>query len=227
MTPSLPILYTFRRCPYAMRARAALISLKIQCEVREIVLWQKPQELLKASSKGTVPVLILADGNVIEESLEIMLWALNHNDAQNLMSKDSTVQSKIRDLILKNDTEFKRALDGYKYPQKYPEQSLETWRDLGLNFLNQLESLLALSAHLFGQHATYGDLAILPFVRQFSRVDPAWFMASELPKLKTWLENWLNSELCAAVMQKYPLWTQGTLTTLIPSVCDFSREPKP
>jgi glutathione S-transferase len=210
-----------------MRARAALLSLKIQCEVREIVLWQKPPALLTASPKGTVPVLILTDGSVIEESLEIMLWALKQNDEQSLMPKDSTVQSKIRDLILKNDTVFKRALDGYKYPQKYPEQSLEAWRDLGLDFLNELEALLTMSAHLFGQHLTYGDLAILPFVRQFSRVDPAWLIASKLPKLKTWLENWLNSELCAAVMQKYPLWTEGTLTTLIPSVCDFSREPKP
>jgi len=181
-----------------MRARAALLTKKIQCEVREILLSKKPQQLFKVSPKGTVPVLILPDGKVLEESLDIMHWA---------MREEKPLSEEATSLIYKNDTEFKINLDKYKYSGRESEERKQDHRNLALIFLNELEKKLQTSSFLFGDEMTFADLAILPFVRQFSLVEPEWFAACGLQKMNIWLRNWLDAPLHAAIMQKYPLWS--------------------
>lgn len=196
---TLPILYSYRRCPYAMRARMALFYAGIQVEIREISLRDKPAHMLAVSPKGTVPVLCLPDGLVIEQSLDIMYWALHQSDRDGWLSSD---QELIETLIRENDGAFKQALDRYKYPERYPEQVQEMHRKQGEFFLSKLESLLVRSRNLLGNHPSIADVAIFPFVRQFAAVDSAWFEASEYLKLNAWLLSWTSSELFQKVMQK-------------------------
>lgn len=193
MTTTLPILYSFRRCPYAMRARFALHIAKIPYEHREISLKNKPLEMLEISPKGTVPVLLLADGKIIEESLDIMIWAMGAH----LSPEDS-------ELITQNDTSFKRALDRYKYPGRYPEEEGVNYRDHCVLFLEKLESRL--NPFLSGDTPTLVDMALFPFIRQFSSVDPEWFEVQPYPHLIKWLDYFMSSELYEQVMQKHPLW---------------------
>jgi glutathione S-transferase len=193
MTTKLPILYSFRRCPYAMRARFALHLAKIPHEHREISLKDKPLEMLKISPKGTVPVLLLLDGRVLEESLDIMIWAMG-----------GKLSPEDRDLIMENDTSFKRALDRYKYPGRYSEEENVNYRDNCVLFLEKLESRL--DPFLSGDKPTLVDMALFPFIRQFSSVDPEWFEAQSYPHLKKWLNYFITSELYNKVMEKHPLW---------------------
>ncbi len=206
MNNSLPILYTFRRCPYAMRARAALISSKIQCEVREILLSDKPQQMLKISPKGTVPVLLLPNGNVLEESLDIMRWAMKEN-------KESPEEAE--NLILKTNTDFKKNLDRYKYSSHEPIEARHTYRNLAVTFLNELEKRLETSPFLFGSEISFADIAILPFVRQFSLIEPDWFVSCGLPKINSWLKSWYDNQSFSAVMKKYPLWVEGQSSKIL------------
>lgn len=199
---TLAILYTYRRCPYAMRARMALCAAGIQVEMREISLREKPRHLLEVSPKGTVPVLVLPDGQVIDQSLDIMHWALRQRDSEGWLTAPAI---EVATLIQENDTAFKRALDRYKYPERYPEASQHIYRQLGEAFLQTLEARLSEHPYLLGQHATLADVAIFPFIRQFSGVDNYWWMSAPYPKLRVWLEAWLNSALFANIMQKYPL----------------------
>jgi glutathione S-transferase len=199
-----PILYTFRRCPYAMRARSVLISCGIQCEVREILLKEKPIELLQASPKGTVPVLILPSGEVIEESLDIIQWALKQKPDTPLIPSDLQIKEDIENLIQLNDTDFKKNLDTYKYQKE--NDSKEIARAKCEDFLKVIEEKLNASNWLFESRLTYGDLAVLPFVRQFSLVEPNWFKDAPYPKLKDWLNQWIQSPLFEQVMQKYKVW---------------------
>ena len=211
---NLPILYTFRRCPYAMRARAALIQSSIPFELREVVLRAKPAAMLTASPKGSVPVLVLPDGRVIEQSWDIMLWALRHNDAQNWLGEHEDNLPAALPLVLENDTTFKRALDCYKYPERHLDQPQHFYRAQGEVFLQQLEARLNITAFLLGKEMSIADAALLPFVRQFAAVDAAWFPSAPYPKLRDWLDRFTTSELFAQVMQKFPVW--------IPA-CDFSE----
>ena len=209
MSP-LPILYSFRRCPYAMRARLALAVSGHTCEHREVVLRNKPQGLLQASPKGTVPVLVLPDGRVLEHSLDIMLWTLARHDPQGwLAPSQGDVQSMLA-LIAECDGPFKQALDRCKYPSRYPEADPGAERTKAVAWLDTLEQRLAAQPHLFGHHAALADMAIAPFVRQFAGIDADWWAAQPWPRLQAWLAQWQASGLLASVMHKLPAWVDGT-----------------
>ena len=205
---ALPILYSFRRCPYAMRARLALASSEQTCELREVVLRDKPPELLAASAKGTVPVLVLAAG-VIDESLDIMRWSLDRNDPARWLTPEQGTLADMLDLIRRCDSEFKLQLDRYKYPDRHAGDR-ELHRASGATFLIELNSRLTQQNHLFGRRTALADMAIVPFVRQYASVDEAWFAAQPWPALQRWLLEFTQSELFARVMHKYPQWRAGT-----------------
>ena len=194
----LPILYSYRRCPYAMRARMALKYAGITVELREITLKDKPAAMLKASPKATVPVLVLPDGRVIEQSLDIMHWALQQQDNDGWLSADSNMTQL---LITENDGSFKQALDKYKYATRFPEQSAGVYRTQGEVFLQKLEKLLSQSEYLLGHQISLADVAIFPFVRQLSGVDTVWFEATPYSKLKIWLKTLIESELFLNIMK--------------------------
>ncbi|MEZ0289283.1 MAG: glutathione S-transferase, partial [Methylophilus sp.] len=198
---ALPILYSYRRCPYAMRARMALWAAQIQLEVREVSLREKPQHLLQISPKATVPVLQLPDETVLEQSLDIMHWALQQNDVQGWLGGNVAMADT---LIGVNDGEFKKALDRYKYPERYPEQSALFYRQQGEQFLQRLEALLSEHRFLLGDSASIADVAIFPFIRQFAAVDAEWFAQSDYVSLRAWLAGWVESALFDEVMQKFP-----------------------
>jgi glutathione S-transferase len=198
---SKAILYSYRRCPYAMRARMALRVAGIEVEQIEISLRDKPQAMLAISPKGTVPVLQCADGRVIDQSLDIMRWALKQNDPQRWLQRaEETEQLR---LVQRNDTDFKYWLDRYKYAERYPEFSSLHYREqAGFALLNDLEVKLARSPYLGGQDPCLSDVAIFPFVRQFAAVDANWFSTAEFPALRRWLNGWLESDLFMSVMAK-------------------------
>lgn len=202
-----PILYSFRRCPYAMRARAALYIANQSVELREIVLKNKPASMLEASVKGTVPVLIVGD-QVIDESLDIMLWALHRNDPKQWLLPDL---KDTLELINLNDNVFKYWLDRYKYADRYPEHTQAYYRENGEVFLNQLNTQLSQSRFLFGSHITLADAAIMPFIRQFSLVDEKWFNASHYPALQMWLNTLQEHRRFTYVMQKYTPWQPNSI----------------
>ncbi|MDD2933298.1 MAG: glutathione S-transferase [Methylotenera sp.] len=196
---SLPILYSYRRCPYAMRARMALKYAGIPVEIREISLKDKPAHLLQVSPKGTVPVLVLPGGKVIDQSIEIMYWALHENDVDGWLSADA---SQTRQLIDENDSSFKQALDKYKYAIRFPEQSAQVYRTEGEAFLSKLERKLEVTSFLVADTLSLADIAIFPFIRQFAAVDATWFESADYLKLKTWLKHLVESELFQSVMEK-------------------------
>ncbi|GAN61675.1 glutathione S-transferase [Acetobacter cibinongensis] len=199
----LPILYSFRRCPYAMRARLALLASQTDCEIREVKLAQKPPEMLALSPKGTVPVLVQPDGMVMEESLDIMLAALRHNDPLGWLSHYNS------DLVLKNDTHFKFHLDRYKYSTRYNTDALEH-RAKALGILNELERLFDPAfPFLDGQAMSLMDAALAPFVRQFAATDTAWFDAQRLPAIQRWLMAFTGSRLFERAMIRLPVWQAG------------------
>jgi len=200
---SFHILYSYRRCPYAMRARMALKYAGIALEIREIELKNKPAHMLKVSPKATVPVLVLSDGTVLEQSLEIMFWALQQQDKDDWLIADSELTQQ---LIAENDIIFKQALDKYKYAIRFPEQSAEVYRTQGEVFLQRLEILLIQSQYLLSSQISLADIAIFPFIRQFSGVDTMWFKAAPYPKLKIWLKTLIESELFTNIMQKQPAY---------------------
>jgi len=199
-----PILYSFRRCPYAMRARLALWTSGVQCELREILLKDKPTEMLELSPKGTVPVLVLADGLVLDESLDIMDWALQGQDAV-LAFENGVVKS----LIEQNDGIFKSHIDGYKYAGRYKKCDSQAHFVQAQDFLGQLEACLSRSVYVCGDDKTAADIAIFPFVRQFAGVDPKAFQGLPFPHVQKWLDNALNHASFQKIMQKYPLWKPG------------------
>ena len=201
-----PILYSYRRCPYAMRARMALSYAGIQVEIREIALREKPAHMLAVSPKGTVPVLVLASNEVLEQSLDIMDWALQQSDVDEWIIQDQAGQKLTADLIATNDGAFKKSLDKYKYAIRFPENPPEIYRAQGEEFLQRLEILLQENTYLCRNTISKADVAIFPFVRQFSMVDENWFERADYPSLKAWLNGLLNSQLFLGVMQKYPVW---------------------
>ncbi|TFY90495.1 glutathione S-transferase [Pseudomonas kairouanensis] len=195
---SAALLYSFRRCPYAMRARLALRYSGVCVQIVEVSLKAKPAEMLALSPKGTVPVLSV-DGQVIEESLQIMQWALAQHDPDNwLLQGDPQVLA----LITENDQDFKHHLNRYKYAERYPEQPMEHYRAQGEVFLQKLEGLLAERDYLLANHLTLADAALAPFVRQFAHVDRVWFAGTSYKRLQAWLQRFLESPLFVAVMAK-------------------------
>ena len=201
----LPILYSFRRCPYAMRARMALVASGAEVMLREVLLKGKPAELLAASPKATVPVLVLSDGRVVEESLDVMQWALENRDPLNWLEGEALES----DWISACDGDFKHWLDRYKYSERYPEHTAEDYRQKAETFVQKLEDWLSVSDWVGGDAANAVDVALFPFVRQFVGVDPSWWQQAPYPKVRLWLENWLNSALFSAIMAKYPRWESG------------------
>jgi glutathione S-transferase len=194
-----PLLYTFRRCPYAIRARLAIATAGVTVTEHEVSLRDKPAQMLAISPKGTVPVLHLADGSVIEESIDIMRWALAQHDPDGWLEVNA---DEAATLIRTNDAEFKHALDRYKYPNRYPERSATEYRGEGERFLAQLETRLSNQPFLSGSQIRWVDAAIFPFIRQFAAVDPAWFSTAPYPHLRRWLDGWLVSPLFLKVMAK-------------------------
>ena len=195
----LPLLYSYRRCPYAMRARMALKYAKINAEIFEIDLKDKPAAMLKASPKGTVPVLVLPNGEVLEQSLYIMRWALQQGDEAGWLDVDNQLSHA---LIAENDGSFKQALDKYKYASRFPEHPAEFYRAQGEIFLQKLEALLIQENYLMGAKLSLADIAIFPFIRQFAAVNQAWFESAPYPKLNAWLLGLTHSALYLDVMRK-------------------------
>ncbi len=217
MQQSFPVLYSFRRCPYAMRARLALSISGQHCTLREVVLRDKPAEMLTLSPKATVPVLLLCDDQVLEESLDIALWALDRNDPQQWLSPEMGTLADMKALIADSDGPFKHHLDRYKYATRYEEGTDPVHhRDAGVHFLSPLNDRLGQHAHLFGDRPALADFAIFPFIRQFANTDRDWFDRQPLPNLQSWLAGHLNSELFQSVMKKWPVWTPGDAETLFP-----------
>lgn len=204
----LPILYSFRRCPYAMRARLALLATNTTVELREIVLRDKPAAMIEASPKATVPVLVLPDGTVIEESREIADWALSRHDPQGWLDAD---HDAIAAMIDHNDGPFKRALDRYKYPSRYADEAIDrdAQRAAAGTIIMGYQERLAAHRYLLGEHATWADYAVLPFVRQFAHVDRDWFWAQDWPHVLAWLEAFLASSAFQAAMEKFHRWQPG------------------
>ncbi len=211
---SVPVLYSFRRCPYAMRARLAIVSSGCTVELREVLLRNKPDDMLLHSSKGEVPVLLTEVG-VIEQSLEIMQWALAINDPRGWLS-DAERNSQSLELIQINDDHFKQHLDHYKYADRFPEHSSAFYRQQGEQFLQQLDQRLQQHQYLCGEQESLADTAIFPFIRQFAFVDYDWFKESPYAALRTWLEAGLNSALFETAMVKHPPWAPGDTEVLFP-----------
>lgn len=212
---SLSCLYSFRRCPYAMRARLGLLFAELPVELREITLKNKPAKMLAISPKGTVPVLQLADGVVIEESREIMEWALEQQDPQELLNPKTLHQGNT--LIEQNDQEFKHWLDRYKYADRHLEMTQTEYRQKGEAFLQILEALLTKNTYLLGDSVTIADIGIMPFVRQFAHVDRDVFYSLPYPKLQIWLKNWLAHPLFIQAMTKFQPWQDGDEPVIFPS----------
>ncbi len=194
-----------------MRARMVLLHSKIQCEIREIKLSNKPKEMLTISPKGTVPVLILENGDILDESLDVMLWAIEQGNLRNLFNSG---KKEILDLIKINDGEFKDAIDRYKYSSLYPEKPMIEYRKMGELFLEKIESYLEKNKFIFGKNISLADLAIFPFIRQFCRVDIDWFNSSLFKKIKEWTLFFEGSENFIDIMRKIKPWTTGDKPTL-------------
>jgi glutathione S-transferase len=213
--PALPVLYTFRRCPYAMRARLAIAVSAVPVELREVALRSKPAELLAASSKGTVPVLVLPGGEVIDQSLDVMRWALDQHDPRGWLQPERGALADMLALIGECDGEFKQHLDRYKYPNRYLQERgcesapsdagfAESHREAASVWLAELAARLTDHCALFGNRLSLADMAMLPFVRQFAHTDAAWFAGQPWPRLQQWLAHFEASDLFAAVMRARP-----------------------
>ena len=217
----LPILYSLQHCPYAMRARLGLLMARQQVMLRAVTTKNNPADMLAFSPKGTIPVLVLPDSRVIDESLDIMLWALQQNDPENLLHKDQPSDlSAMLNLIKRNDQDFKPQLETYKKAKRFHLETEIEERQKCEVFIAELEQRLTANNHsaedgskgqivggyFIGQKPGLIDYALLPFVRQFSRVNRAWFIQSPYPNLRAWLDSHLQSRLYAKAMAKYPLW---------------------
>lgn len=221
----LPILYSFRRCPYAMRARLAIAASGVSCQLREVVLRDKPEALRLASPKATVPVLVLPDGKVIEESLDIMHWALAIQDPKQYLQPEHGDVGQMLALIAANDGPFKKNLDCYKYPDRHTEdeQFTDAASFSALHRAQASEQLMGLNAriaehgYLMGERPCLADLAIAPFVRQFAQVDRVWFDAQPWSVLSSWLVSFQSSPLFLGVMDKYSAWTPESEIVRFPS----------
>lgn len=217
----LPILYSLQHCPYAMRARLGLLMARQQVMLRAVTTKDKPAEMLAISPKGTIPVLMLPDSRVIDESLDIMLWALQQDDPEDLLHKDQPEDlPAMLELIRRNDQDFKPQLEIYKKAKRFRLETEIEERQKCEVFIAELEQSLsgnqqaveegsegeASGGYFIGQKPGLIDYALLPFVRQFSRVNRAWFIAAPYPNLRAWLDRHLQSRVYSKAMAKYPLW---------------------
>jgi glutathione S-transferase len=204
---SLPILYSFRRCPYAIRARLALLHSHSKVELREVVLRDRPLSLLEYSPKGTVPVLVLPNGEILEESMDIMLWCIG----------EDMLIGDWQELVELNDNEFKGNLDRYKYPDRFDDvTSMEFHRNKCLEILNSFNQRLD-GGFLMGNGLSIADLVLVPFIRQFANTDRGWFEQQDIPNVKKWMDGILQSELFISSMIKYDQWHEGDELTHFPN----------
>ncbi|MEC8491860.1 MAG: glutathione S-transferase N-terminal domain-containing protein [Pseudomonadota bacterium] len=210
----MTILYSFRRCPYAMRARMALLIKGSPLELREVLLRDKPPSMLALSPKGTVPVLQTAAGDVIEESLEIMCWAI---PAESLWFSLADREQQLEQARSFDDT-FKPHLDAYKYHRPDADRSREAYRELAAGLLDEFEANLHNHDYLLGFKPQFLDLAVMPFVRQFAAVDRRWFDAQHRQNLRRWLDRWLADPLFTGMMTKFPQWQEGSTGEVWPSI---------
>lgn len=218
MSSNLPILYSFIRCPYAIRARIALFETGINCIIREVDLKHKPTDMLKVSPKGTVPILLLENGKVIEESLDIIYYALDQNKSLSINNHSQEEQRQIKTLITSNDTEFVKLLKPYKYPARYPDNSKESCKQqIQDQFLNKYEEMLKDDLFLCGCRSI-ADIAIFPFIRQLALVDEEWFYNSHYKNLITWLKKFTDSlDFKNIIMAKHDPWyTSSKVVYLLP-----------
>jgi glutathione S-transferase len=215
----LPVLYSLRNCPYAMRARVAIYYAKQKVALRDLLLSNKPDEMLEVSPKGTVPVLVteLETGQtvVIDESLDVMLWALNETDPDNLLHSETPhLLSEMLSLISQFDNEFKTCFDKYQCAKRYHEDSLVSDREACEKYIADLEQRLQLNDFLMSNKASLADIALLPFIRKFSKVERQWYLQSPYPKLRAWLNRYLQSRMFSKVMTQYPLWLESREVTV-------------
>jgi glutathione S-transferase len=206
-----PILYSFRRCPFAIRARMALVYAGIRVELREVKLSSMPESMLRLSPKATVPVLVLARGRVIDESLDVMLWSLSQADPGQWLK----IAATSRQLIRRCDEDFKPLLDCYKYADRHPRFSQAEHRVRAEFFLQELDQLLSSHAFITDSQCRLADVAIFPFMRQFAGVDSPWFEHCEYAALRGWLNTMLDSDLFKRVMHKHPFWQPGDVTVYL------------
>jgi glutathione S-transferase len=212
---NFPILYSFNRCPYAIRARMALAYAGITCELREVALKNKPAEMLAISPKGTTPVLQLVDDRILEESLDIMDWAVEQQDPEGWHGRPGLSLERSQALITSNDRSFKPCLDRYKYAVRFPEQPQAVYREQAASYLQNLDDMLRSHRFLVSDRMTMVDAAIFPFVRQFAHVDRSWFYSTPYRHLQTWLTWHESSDLFQHVMQKRPAWVPGQTIILL------------
>lgn len=217
----LPVLYSFRRCPYAIRARYIIASLELSVSLREVDLKSKPADLMSLGGRSSVPQLIDENGVRHPESLDIVFWALsksNHKKANELWSTSLMMQNKMQSWITYNDHFFKYWLDRYKYADRYPEYSQAYYRAKGEVFLQRLETRLEARAFLFGDKESVVDIATFPFIRQFAAVDSVWFESSQYHNVKAWLASFVNSVMFnTVVMVKHPVWQAGQEDVFFPA----------
>ena len=202
-----PILYSFRRCPFAMRARFILRETKTFVELREIKLQDKPSKFLETSKKGTVPVLVLPNKIILDESLKIIYWCLKKNNKSSLNPFDDDETKKIAKIINFLDNMFKHNLDRYKYPTRYKISSEKKFRNRNIVFLNKLNTLLKNNCYLFSDSISYIDYIIFPFIRQFRNVDIRWFNSLNFTFLNIWYSKIEESKQFCNIMKKYKIWT--------------------
>ena len=201
------MLYSLQHCPYAMRARMGIWYAGQSVMLRAVVTKNKPAEMLAASPKGTVPVLVLDDGAVIDESLDIMLWALNKSDPQDLLyAHDSNALPAMLTLITLNDEQFKPILEKYKFARRKHDAAENDYRRQCEVFVEQFELTLSRQTYFMGETPSLADYALLPFIRQFARVDRHWYLESPYPNLRRWLNGHLQTPVFTKVMAKFPLW---------------------
>ena len=201
-----PILYTFRRCPYAMRARLAIKASGVIVEIREVKLKNKPEELLNISPKATVPVLYISSKKIIDESLDIMKWALEINDPLKLLEQEKLNKIEVHNTLNKLENDFKQNLDRYKYSSRFDQPNPELYRDKNLKILNEFNNLLQHNKGIYSSHLSLLDYAIFPFIRQFRNVNSVWFDSLELKFLKSWLYELIDSDEFSSIMKKNLIW---------------------
>lgn len=213
---SIPTLYGFRRCPYVIRTKVTLAYSGISYRLREIKLSNKPQAMLDISSKGAVPVMQLAGGQVIDESMDIIYYALGTNDPDGWNDLSSVEQERAQQLIIRNDTEFVPLLNKYKYFEQHPEQKQEFYREqIEAQFFADMDALLGTQGYLVSDKISIADVAIFPLVRQFAYADKDWFFTSQYTHIIRWLESFLESPIFKRVMEKHPVWQEGEEGILI------------
>lgn len=205
-----PYLYSLRNCPFAMRARLAIYKSALPVAMREVDLRNKPSVMLKDSPKATVPILVVSPSLVLEESLEVMLWVLAQNDPQNLLRHDDDDKfNGILALIYRFDSQFKSALEDYKCAKRYHEDNLSDQRAVCEVFIKDLEQRLAGHQFVMDDKESLVDIAILPFIRQFARVERKWYVQSSYPNVKRWLNSYLQHAMFSKVMTQFPCWQPG------------------